>query len=250
MSAASRGRPSVRAWRIAVDDTSRPAISTSGAMVVAKPKRSPKVRKSCAVPARPLPKQKSAPTTTWAMPRPLARTSRANSSGVRAARARLKGSWKQMLHPQLRQPVGPGLGVHQAEGRGVGCEELAGVRLEGDDAQLAMVAGKVDDRGMAQMHAVEIAHGNGCTACIRVKPLEVLMNLHPRPCRGRLPRQSNLRLGARTSASPFNTTVLPTEARVSRVTRRFAWSIAVTVTSARTMSPGRTGAMNLRLCPR
>ena len=36
----------------------------------------------------------------------------------------------------------------------------------------------------------------------------------------RAPRQSNLRLGARTSASPFRTTVLPTDATVSRVTRR------------------------------
>ena len=41
MAAASRGRPSVSAVRMAVDDTSRPAIASRGAMVVAKPSRVP-----------------------------------------------------------------------------------------------------------------------------------------------------------------------------------------------------------------
>ena len=101
----------------------------------------------------------------------------------------------------------------------------------------------------AKVDAIEVAHGNRGTPSGRVQPMPLIMLQHP-ALLGRLPRQSNLRLGARTSASPFRATVLPTEARVSRVTRRLAWSIAVTVTSARTMSPGRTGAMNLRLWPR
>ena len=59
------------------------------------------------------------------------------------------------------------------------------------------------------------------------------------------PRQSNLRLGARTSASPFSTTVLPTAQWVSRVTRRRAWSMAVTVTSATDGVAGADGGHEL-----
>jgi hypothetical protein len=170
--------------------------------------------------------------------------------GRQAGEGGVEGKLEQVLDPKAGQSVGAGFGVHQAEGRTLRGEELAGVGFEGDDAQRAVAAGEVDHRLVAAVDAVEVAHRDRCAAGLRVKPLVILMNLHPRPCRGRLPRQSNLRLGARTSASPFSTTVLPTEARVSRVTRRFAWSMAVTVTSARTMSPGRTGAMNLSDWPR
>jgi hypothetical protein len=101
MAAASRGWPSASAWRIAVDDTSRPPIATSGAIVVAKPKRSPRVARSSARPRRPWPKQKSAPTTTWEMPRPSASTVRAKSSGDSAASALLNGSWNRCCTPSL-----------------------------------------------------------------------------------------------------------------------------------------------------
>ena len=56
--------------------------------------------------------------------------------------------------------------------------------------------------------------------------------------------QSNLSLGARTIASPTRTLRLSTMQRQSSLTRRFAWSIPTTATSAVTMSPGRTGARN------
>src|SRR5690606_34896951 len=103
---------------------------------------------------------------------------------------------------------------------------------------------------VAQVDAVEIAHGDACPAGVERQSLPVVMDAHWPPLGRRPARQSNLRLGARTTASPFRTTVSPTRQRVARVTRRFAWSIASTATSARTRSPGRTGAMNFSVWPR
>ncbi len=45
----------------------------------------------------------------------------------------VEGQLGQDLDAQLLQPVGARLGIHKAEGRGVGCEELAWMRLEGND---------------------------------------------------------------------------------------------------------------------
>ena len=83
-----------------------------------------------------------------------------------------------MFDPQLGQPVGARLGVHQAEGRSVGGKELAGVGFEGHDAKGGVGSGKVDDGLMAKVNAVKVAHGNRGTAGGGVKVLPVSMNLH------------------------------------------------------------------------
>jgi hypothetical protein len=56
--------------------------------------------------------------------------------------------------------------------------------------------------------------------------------------------------GTSTVASPSTTSVSPTHARVESVARRRAPSQAVTATSQRTSSPGRTGAVNRSRWPR
>ena len=132
------------------------------------------------------------------------------------------------------------------------------MRLERDDAKrradpVGAVAGKVDHGLMAAVHTVEVAHRDRGATLGAVKAGPSGQNAHRPPgqaVRAGARRQSNFRLGANTSASPFSTTVSPTRQRQSRVTRRRPWSMVSTVTSARTVSPGRTGAMNLRLWPR
>ena len=114
--------------------------------------------------ARPLPKQKSAPTTTCADAKPIGQNVLHEGLGRQGGEGGVEGQLEQVLHPKPRQPVGAGFGIHQAEGRGVRGEVLAGVRLEGDDPQRGRTAGKVDDRLMAPVDAVEVAHGDGCTA--------------------------------------------------------------------------------------
>ena len=65
--------------------------------------------------------------------------------------------------------------------RKIGQGNMGQVFLAVDTLLDRPVAGAVDHRAVAKMHAVEIAHGDGGTPGVRVKPLEVLMNLHPRP---------------------------------------------------------------------
>ena len=53
-----------------------------------------------------------------------------------------------------------------------------------------------------------------------------------------------------TSASPSMTTLPATVQTVVKATRRFSGNISLTVTVACTVSPGRTGALKRRFCPR
>ena len=79
-------------------------------------------------------------------------------------------------------------------------------------------------------------------------PLPVLMNAAAStPFAGRVcPVSRTCGWAPEPAPHPSGQRFYPPRPWVSRVTRRFAWSMAVTVTSARTMSPGRTGAMNLK----
>ena len=101
IAAASCGRPSLSAVRIAVEETCAPFVARSGAMLTPNPIFSPKCKRSSAVPARALPKQKSWPITTCVKPRPSLITSRANCSGVKAARLSLNGSSYRYSTPSL-----------------------------------------------------------------------------------------------------------------------------------------------------
>ncbi len=105
--------------------------------------------------------------------------------GREGGKGGVEGQLVEVLDAQLGQPVGAGLGIHQAEGRGVGGEEFARVRFEGDDAQ----------RGPGRRARSITARWPRCTPsklpmateaprCIRVKPLPVLVNLHLPPLAG------------------------------------------------------------------
>ena len=220
-------------------------------------------------PARPLPKRKSAADDDMGDAEAAGEDVPGEGLGAEAGEGGVEGKLVEPLDPELLQPVGARLGRHQAEGRRGGREEGARVRLEGDDAE-----GRAEPRGggvgerehrlVAEVHAVEVAHRDRGAAVVGAEPaivvgaLHASSNAHPRSAiahaRGAFKRarrrQSNLRLGASTSASPSRTARSPTRQRQSRVTRRRAWSMAVTETVASTRSPGRTGARNFRLWPR
>jgi hypothetical protein len=135
MAAASRGRPSASAWRIAVDDTSRPPIATSGAMVVAKPKRSPRAARSSARAAAALAEAEVGADHDMGDAQALGQHGAGKVFGRQRRQRLVERQLEQVLNAQLGQPVGAAFGVHQAKRRGVGLKHLAGVRLEGDDAQ-------------------------------------------------------------------------------------------------------------------
>ncbi len=118
------------------------------------------------------------------------------------------------------------------------------MRLEGDDPEgrtepRRRGMGERQHRLVAEMDAVEVAHGDRRAAVVGAEPAIVLIALHASAiahARGAFKRrrrpaapQSNLRLGASTSASPSSTTVSPTRQRQSSVTRRRPWSISRTV---------------------
>ena len=93
----------------------------------------------------------------------------------------VEGEFKQLLDPQFRQTVGAGFGVHQPKSRGGGREVFARMRLEGDNPQGAMRAGKINHRLMAKVDAIKIAHRHRSAARGWVKPLPMLVDLHLTP---------------------------------------------------------------------
>ena len=66
--------------------------------------------------------------------------------GREAREGGVEGELVEVFDPEAGQAVGAGLGVHQAEGWALRREELAGVRLERDDAQ-----GRVGEIGRAHV---------------------------------------------------------------------------------------------------
>ena len=185
---------------------------------------------------------------------PVGSTSRAKASGVSAARPASNGSSYSRSTPSLASRLARASAFISRNGGASGAKNCARMRLEGDHAQRrvgrGLRAGEVDHRLMAQMHAVEIADG-GRGAAVRRPSDRSRISVFACAWPGRPgPVQSNLRLGARTSASPFSTTVSPTDA--AAVKRHPAPGVvdADHLTSARTTSPGRTGARNLSVWPR
>ena len=199
-----------------------------------------------------------------------------------------EGQLVQDVDADLFQPMRAGIRAGQAEGGGVGGEQLAGMRFEGHHAKRGVQAqgfgaGEVDHGAVADMHAIEVADGDGGAAVGSGNILVVAHDPHGRRgiagtgavqedaggerglCPRRVPRlpqdicktketggaarQSNLREGASTVASPIRTFLPSTRQRQSSWTRRLAWSIPMTSTSARTVSPGRTGARNFSVWP-
>ena len=94
---------------------------------------------------------------------------------------RVERQFIQPRHAEFRQPVRARFRVHQPEGRGVWRKVLAGVGFKGDDAKRTLRAGQVDDRAVAQMHPVEIAHRHRRATRLGGKPLPMLKYLHSAP---------------------------------------------------------------------
>lgn len=142
----------------------------------------------------------------------------------------------QLLNTQFFQPVCPGIATHQTKGRRVGRKILARVGFKSQDAQRSIrsgAAGQVNDRLMADVNTIEIADGGTCAPVLGLDKLEIPNDLHC-GCLAGLPgrfktqiehgaaqrtapnhrvgaRQSNLRLGANTMASPTRTFLPSTE---------------------------------------
>ena len=136
----------------------------------------------------------------------------------------------------------------QAKGRGVGHEEAARMRLEGERhqrrAQRRGKLGGLCQQGLvAAMHAVEIAerHHAALPGGRRIPPVfENGSHLAGFVQAGRR--------GTSTTASPSITTLSPLRHWVLSATRRLAASIAVIVAMAVIVSPISTGAMKFMVC--
>ena len=130
----------------------------------------------------------------------------------------------------------------EAERAGVGHEEAARMRLEGErDQRRAQrpgpFAGMRQQRLVAAMHAVEVAERHGAALPLgRRRPPVVEGRDH-----------FGVRRGTETTASPSITTVSPLRHCVLSVTRRRSWLMSVMVQIAVTVSPIDTGAVKLKV---
>ena len=179
---AGRHRSARRGWRSR--KTPR-HLRTRSATVTSNPSSAPKACKSVAVPARPLPKQKSAPITTWRMPKPFVQHLHREIAGGKLRQRGVERQFIQPLHPQHFQPVGAGLGVHQSEGRSIGVKKFARVRLERDNAQAGRhPAGPCRSRRGGPDAARRNCPWRPTRRARGVKPCPVVENLHL-PSRGK-----------------------------------------------------------------
>jgi hypothetical protein len=229
MSAAARGSPSLSAVRIAVEDTAPLVPSRSGANGDVEAQRAAEGSAACRRAGPALAKAEIRAHDHVADAKPTGQHVAGERLGREARETRVEGQFGQHLDAQLLQPVGARLGVHQAEGRGVGGEELAGMRLERHDAKrCAGSPGQVDHMGMAPVHTIEIADRHRGAAFFGAGKLVVAHDPHGAHLTGlvgggqdaQTGGQSNLPEGARTIASPFSTTVSSTRQWVASVTRR------------------------------
>ena len=149
------------------------------------------------------------------------------------------------LHAVLFQEPQPGGRQGQPERTGVGHEEAARMRLEGEGhdrrvQDLGMLGGPVDQRLVAAMHAVEIAQ--------RHRPALPLRRAWPASRSKTRDHFFGVRRGTETTASPSITTVSPARHCVFIVTRRRSWLMSVMVQTAVTVSPIETGAVKFSVC--
>src|SRR6185312_4323330 len=140
----------------------------------------------------------------------------------------------------------PHLGRQQGEAErpGVGHEEAARMRLEGQRHQRGterarLLRRALDQRLVALVHAVEIAQRDRPAGPLRRDGLPIVEDWNHLAASPR---------GTRISASPSITTLSPFKHWVLSVTRRRRSSISVTVAMAVMVSPMRTGAMKFIVC--
>ena len=148
------------------------------------------------------------------------------------------------LHAVLLQQPEPGRRQGQPERPGVGHEEAARMRLEGQRhdrrvQHLGVLGGAIEQRLMAAMHAVEIAQRHCPAPPFSGRGLPVL------EARDHF---LGVRRGTETTASPSITTVSPERHCVFIVTRRRSWLMSVMVQTAVTVSPIETGAVKFKVC--
>ena len=165
MRAASSGRPSLSAARIAVDEKSPRASERSGAAVTPNPCAGAELPERLDVARAPLAEAKVGADNH--VPHPEPADQHVTGEGLRVERRELRAERQLVEHldPELLEPPRPRVGGHQPKRRCARCEEGAGVRLEGDDAERRRELGRrrVGERQhrlVAEMHAVEIAHGD------------------------------------------------------------------------------------------
>ena len=147
--------------------------------------------------------------------------------------------------PQGRQGGGAFGRQGEPERRIVGAEDLARVRLEGEDGERRVGACAVagaEQVGVAAVNAVEIAQRNDSAAGGLGEVLPVGDDAHGR---GAQPRA-----GGRTTASPSITVLPATVQVVFRVACFLAGSMAMTSQVAITVSPILTGRRKRSVCAR
>ena len=177
--AARRGSPSVSAARMAVEEKTSPPCATRSATVTSKPSSLPRACKSAAVPVRPLPKQKSAPITTWRMPSPSCSTCTAKSRAESCDSVLSNGSSYSRSTPSISNLCARACAFIRRNGAASGKKNSRGCGLECNDAQRRIAAARhVDHGAVAQMQPVEIAHGDRCATSAAVKTGPVVENLH------------------------------------------------------------------------
>ena len=171
---ASSGRPSVRASRMRVEDTSpsqrhHRRHADAEAQALAQPRQPLRVARTAMAEAE-VPAYDGV-----AEAQAVGQHLRREPVGRQRGQRRVERHLVEDVHAQARQPRGAGGGRHEPEGRAVGGEVLARMGLEGDDAQgraepLGLRARDVDDRLMAPMHAVEVPDGGGCASVPDIRP--------------------------------------------------------------------------------
>src|SRR5882724_9340333 len=144
------------------------------------------------------------------------------------------------LHPVLLEQAELGRRQGEPERPGIGHEETARMRLEGEDhdrrtQRLGMLGRAIEQHLVAAMHAVEIAQRH------RAALPWVGCGLPAVEARDHF----GVRRGTETMASPSITTVSPDRHCVFSVTRRRSWLMSVMVQTAVTLSPIDTGAVKL-----
>ena len=186
--------------------------------------------------------------------------------GAELGKRLVEGEHDELFDPQRLDEAHLDAERREPEGRQLRTEEAARVRLEGKHGKgcgerARDFSGLGDDRLMAAMNAVEIADGDHGTPGSRGQLRVMAKDAHL--ARGSFPgpkvrslslnwlwAQAAAREGTITCASPSSTTSLETVHTVARVTRRFSGATSRMVTRALTVSPERTGALNLRFWER
>ncbi len=230
----------------------------SGAAVTPKPRRAPSAASVATSPARLRPKQKSAPTATWARPRRRVRISSQKARGDSAARSASKGrtnsrstpifSSRCVLAPKLINSKGGASGFRNRRGWGSKVTTASGA--SGRAARAASMTDRWPRWTPSKFPRAAVAPRSSACAesaprTTRITPLRGLSRrsrstaprggagwVSPRDfwissAAGRRAyagraRQSNLAEGAITSASPFSTGLPSTRQTQSSVTRRLA----------------------------